>query len=124
MDKQSLELLLAQGASVESIGRRFGKHPSTISYWMAKHGLVAPNREKHTAKGGLERGRLELLVEAGGTIAEIAAEVGLSKTTVRHWLRRYGLKTRNKVGPRRAFRRRPQRTQANFICALSVRATV
>ena len=27
------------------------------------------------------------------TIAEIAAEVGLSKATVRHWLGRYGLRT-------------------------------
>jgi 5-methylcytosine-specific restriction endonuclease McrA len=34
------------------------------------------------------------------TIAEIAAEVDLSKTTVRLWLGRYDLKTRNKVGPR------------------------
>jgi transposase len=100
MDRDSLKLLLAQGLSVEKIAGRFGKHPSTVSYWMDKHGLVAPNREKHAAKGGIERGRLEQLVEAGMTIAEIADQVSLSKTTVRHWLRRYELKTQNRVGPR------------------------
>jgi transposase-like protein len=47
MDKTSLEHLLARGTSGEKIARRFGKHPSTVSYWMAKHGLEAPNRDKH-----------------------------------------------------------------------------
>src|SRR2546423_6202780 len=45
VDRDSLVLLLAQGVSVEQIGRRFGKHPSTISYWMNKFGLGAPNRD-------------------------------------------------------------------------------
>ena len=101
MDKQSLELLVGQGLSIERIAKRFGKDPSTISYWMKKHGLVSPYRDKHAAKGGIEREELEALVEAGMTIAEIAAEVGLSKATVRHWLRRYGLRTKNGVGTRR-----------------------
>lgn len=96
MDKDSLASLLAQGLSVENIGRRFGRHPSTVSYWMGKYGLVAPNREKHAAKGGIERERLEALVSTGASIAEIAVEVGLSKATVRHWLRRFGLRTTNR----------------------------
>lgn len=100
MEKAVLVALLERGVSVEEIGMRFGKDPSTISYWMQKHGLEAPNREKYSAKGGLERGRLEVLVEAGMTIAEIAAEVGLSKGTVRHWLRRFGLRTKNARGRR------------------------
>jgi transposase len=93
VDKESLKVLLAQGLSVERIAERFGKHPSTIAYWMAKHGLQANNRQKHAAKGGIERGRLEELVAAGMTIAEIAAAVGMAKTTVRYWLGRYGLRT-------------------------------
>jgi transposase len=93
VDKESLKLLLGQGLSVERIAERFGKHPSTISYWMAKHGLQANNREKHAAKGGIERQRLGELVAAGMTIAEIAAAVGVAKTTVRYWLGRYGLRT-------------------------------
>lgn len=100
MDRESLRLLLSQGLSVEKIAQRFGKHPSTVSYWMDKHGLQAVNREKHAAKGGIERERLEQLIADGRTIAEIATEVGVSKGSVRYWLGRYGLRTRNKVGPR------------------------
>ena len=100
MDKQSLESLLAQGASVEQIGKRFGKDPSTVSYWMKKYGLVSPYREKHAAKGGIERERLEALVSAGMTIAEVAHAVGRSKATVRHWMRRYGLRTGRARGRR------------------------
>jgi transposase len=95
-----LELLLGQGLSVERIAKRFGKDPSTVSYWMNKYGLEAVNREKYAAKGGIERERLETLVEAGMAIAEIAGEVGLSKGTVRHWLRKYGLRTNNWRGRR------------------------
>lgn len=102
MESDSLQLLLAQGMSVERIARRFGKDPSTVSYWMAKHGLHAPNRDKHAAKGGIPRERLKELVEAGLTIQEIACSFELSKSTVRHWLRRYGLRTRNGHGRRPA----------------------
>ena len=93
MDKASLELLLAQGLSVERIAKRFGKHPSTVSYWLAKHGLEAVGHEKHSAKGGVSRERLQGLVESGMTVAELAEELGLGAATVRFWLRRYGLKT-------------------------------
>jgi transposase len=96
MDRDSLRLLLAQGVSVEEIGRRFGKHPATVSYWMKKFGFAAPNREKHSAKGGIDEKWLQELVAQGLSIAEIAAAVGRSKTTVRHWLRRNGLNTHAK----------------------------
>jgi transposase-like protein len=100
MDKDALQLLLARGVSVEQIGRRFGRHPSTISYWMRKYGLEAPNRAKHASKGGIERERLTQLVGRGMTIGEIAEEVGLSKGAVRHWLGRYGLQTSRRPGER------------------------
>jgi transposase-like protein len=95
MDRESLTQLLDEGVSVERIARRFGKHPSTVSYWMAKYGLVAPNRDKHVAKGAIARERLEELVSAGLSIAQIAEELARSKGTVRHWLRKYGLRTGN-----------------------------
>jgi transposase len=98
VDKGSLEVLLGQGASIEEIATRFGKHPSTVAYWMQKYGLVAVNREKHAARGRLEQDELE----AGMTIAEIAAAVDRSKATVRHWLGRFGLRTRNSRGRRPA----------------------
>jgi transposase len=93
MDRASLEKLLGQGLSLEQIGRRFGCHESTVAYWVHKHGLEAVNRDRHAAKGGLGRDRLEPLVEAGMSIAEIAQVVGRSKPTVRHWLRKYELAT-------------------------------
>ncbi len=94
MDRESLTTLLARGLSVEKIAQRFGKHPSTVAYWMAKYGLEAPNREKHAAKGGIAREQLDELIERGMSITEIAGTVGLSKATVRYWLGRHGLRTR------------------------------
>jgi transposase len=95
MDKDALQLLLARGLSVERIAGRFGKHPSTVAYWMEKHGLGAVHAQKHAAKGGVERERLAALVDLGRSTREIAAELELSQTTIRHWLRRYELRTRN-----------------------------
>jgi transposase len=93
VDEESLERLLARGVSVEKIAKQFGKDPSTVSYWMKKYGLDAPNREKYAARGGIQRELLESLVNDGLTIAEMAAKLDVSKSTVRHWLRRYGLRT-------------------------------
>jgi transposase len=93
MDRESLRLLLAQGVSVEKIGERFGRHPSTVAYWMRKHGLDAPNREKYAAKGGIEREVLAGYVATNMTVAMIAEALGRSRTAVRYWLGQYGLKT-------------------------------
>lgn len=95
MEKEVLEMLLAQGLSIENVARRFGKAPATISYWARKHGLESSHREKHSGRGGIEQSRLRDLVNDGATIAEIAAAVELSKATVRYWLKRYGLQTQN-----------------------------
>jgi transposase len=105
MEKESLEFLLGQGMSIERIAKRFGKDPSTVSYWMEKYGLVSPFRETHAAKGGIERARLEDLVDRGMTIAQISAEVGLSKGAVRHWMMVYGLRTVRARGERTAIAR-------------------
>jgi 5-methylcytosine-specific restriction endonuclease McrA len=50
-------------------------------------------KDEGEGRGGLPRERLEPLVEAGMTIAQIAAEVGRTATTVRVWLKRHGLRT-------------------------------
>jgi transposase len=94
MDRASLEQLLGQGLSLAAIGKQFGLHEATVGYWVKKYGLEAANRDKHVARGGMQQEELELLVEAEMSIAQIAEVVGLSKTTVRHWLREYGLTTR------------------------------
>jgi transposase len=93
MDRASLEEFLSQGLSLAEIGKRFGKHEATVAYWLKKHGLAAVNRDKHTAKGGLDQRDLEMLVDTGASLAEIAEKVGRSKATVRHWLGQYGLQT-------------------------------
>lgn len=94
MEQESLERLLDQGLSLAEIGRRFGRHESTVGYWVKKYGLEAVSRTKHAAKGGLSREQLEPLVEQGASIAEIAESVQRSKATVRHWLKEFGLITR------------------------------
>jgi transposase len=107
MDRTSLEQLLGQGLSLAEIGRRFGLHEATVSYWVKKHGLRAVNHDKYAPRGGLECAQLEQLVAEGATIAEIADSVGRSKATIRHWLIRYGLKTSGGHG-----RRPPEATRA------------
>jgi transposase len=93
MDRALLEEYLVEGLSLAEIGQRVDRHESTVSYWIEKHGLQAANRAKHAPKGGVEREKLVSLVAAGMSVAQIAVAVGLSKTTVRHWLREYRLKT-------------------------------
>jgi transposase len=88
---------LGQGLSLAEIGRRFGLHESTVGYWVEKHGLQAAKAEKHAARGGIARGELEVLLEEGKSISQIAEAVGRGKTTVRHWLTEYGLKTNRAV---------------------------
>jgi transposase len=63
MDRVSLEKLLSQGLSLADIGRRFGRHESTVAYWVQKYGLQAAHREKHAARGRLTREALESLTE-------------------------------------------------------------
>ena len=94
MDRASLEKLLGEKQSLAEIGRRFGLHESTVSYWARKHGLEAARHEKHASKGALRREDLEALVAAGQSSRQIAEVLERSQTTVRHWLREYGLRTR------------------------------
>jgi transposase len=88
---------------------------------MTKHGLVSPYREKRAAKGGLERERLEEMIGAGMTIAEIAAEVGRSKAAVRHWMRAYRLRTKHERGSRYGTARRAARDAGLLVATLNCR---
>ena len=80
--------------SLDAIGELVGRHPSTIGYWVQKHGLRANGSEHHGPRGGLTRDELEPLVNNGLTIEGIAQHLGIGDTTVRRWLKRHGLKTR------------------------------
>jgi transposase-like protein len=100
MERDWLASRLPEGHSIESLARETGRSPSTVAYWVNKHGLTSQHAARHQAKGPLERGRLQALVQDGRSIRQIAAELGLSATAIRHWLSKYGLRTQ----PSRYFR--------------------
>jgi transposase-like protein len=93
MEAAWLASQLDAGRSIESIARETGRAPSTVAYWVNKHGLSSQHAPRHAARGGLTREQLEPLVAAGVSIRAMADELGVSYTTVRHWLNRYGLAT-------------------------------
>ena len=41
MDKARLEQQLESGRSIEAIARDVDRDPSTVAYWVNKHGLVS-----------------------------------------------------------------------------------
>ena len=94
MEAEWLARQLEAGRSIESIARETGRAPSTVAYWVNKHGLTSPHAPRHRAKGAISRERLEELVRTGFSIRAMAEELGVGYTTVRHWLRRYCLTTR------------------------------
>jgi transposase len=93
MDREALAAMLGEGRSIESIARETGRAPSTVAYWVNKHGLRSRHAERHAPRGGIERERLRALVEEGLSIRQIASRCDVSATTVRHWLQRHELKT-------------------------------
>ena len=102
MDEKWLQSCVADGLSLEGIGRLADRHPSTVAYWLGKYGLSAPGREKHAARGEIGREELEALVESGASIGEIGERLGRGTRSVRHWLGRYGLETVATTRRRRA----------------------
>jgi transposase len=93
MNASILESYLRDGLSLDKIGELTGRHPSTVSYWLKRHGLVAVHRDRHAPRGGVDKQTLAALVEEGLTTRQIAARLGFSQSTVRHWLRRHELRT-------------------------------
>jgi transposase len=92
MEREFLKAVLEEGVSLEEIGRRVGRHPSTVAYWLRKHGLEAIHA-RHRPRGGVAESTLVALVGEGLSVREIAARLDRSPTNVRYWLARYGLAT-------------------------------
>ncbi|MGH2957173.1 MAG: helix-turn-helix domain-containing protein [Solirubrobacterales bacterium] len=113
MRKKELELHLAQGLSLEAIGRLVGKHPTTVAYHVKKHGLAAVNRERFAGRGGLTREQLEGLIEEGLTLREMAASLDRSISTIRYWLRRHRL-ARELGGVKRTEARKAREAGARY----------
>lgn len=97
MDKELLEECLAEGMSLEAIGKRAGKHESTVSYWLKKYGLVAAGSERNAPNGKVDPRDLRTLVEGGASIQEMGEALGVGRTTIRYWLRKLGLETQRSI---------------------------
>jgi transposase len=93
MDRGELAAMLAEGRSIESIARETGRSASTVAYWVNKHGLTSQHASRHAARGGIEREQLVALVEEGLSLRAMAERLGVSYTTVRHWMARFELAT-------------------------------
>jgi transposase len=92
VEKELLEECLGKGLSLEAIGKRVGKHESTVSYWLKKHGLQASHAEVHAARGAPSKDELERQLRLGLSLREIAREMDRSLATIRHWMGKYQLK--------------------------------
>jgi ribosomal protein L30E len=93
MDRDRLAAFLAEGLSLEQIGVLVDRHPSTVGYWVKKHGLTAAHRDRHLGRGGIDRAALEQLIADGSSMRQMAEALGVSAATIRHWLTNYGLRT-------------------------------
>ena len=93
MEADWLSSRLESGRSIESIAREAGKHPSTVGYWVNKHGLASSHAPRHAARGEISREVLAGMIAEGLTVRDMAGRLGRSYTSVRHWLARHGLAT-------------------------------
>jgi hypothetical protein len=92
MDKRFLEDCLGRGMSLVQIGQRAGRDPSTVGYWVRKHGLRAVNAERNAPRGGLTKDQLEPLVNEGLTLAEMAERLDRSIRTICYWMDKHRLR--------------------------------
>ena len=94
MRREELEQFLEAGLSLDAIGREFDRHPSTVSYWLRKYGLVPNGSAKYGLKSALDRSELRALVESGLSVLEIAEHLNTTPSRVRRIMKRAGLSTR------------------------------
>lgn len=90
MKKELLRAYLAEGLSLEQIGKRVGLEKSTVSYHLKRHGLTPVNQGRAANRGGLDEEVLAALVDDGLTLSEMARRVDRSVSTVRYWLKKFG----------------------------------
>jgi transposase-like protein len=91
MTKEELEGYLAEGLSLERIGKRVGRSPSTISYHLKKHGLKPVNQGKHANRGPIPELKLRTLAAEKKPVRQMARELDRSPSTVRYWLAKDGI---------------------------------
>jgi transposase-like protein len=100
MDRHRLKGYLDEGLSLRQIGTLTGLDHTTVAYWVAKHGLIANGRARQASRGDLDTEFLEMLIEGGATMREMADALEVNPATIQYWLRKLGLHTKNGVGRR------------------------
>jgi hypothetical protein len=100
MDRRQLKRYLDEGLSLRQIGKLTDLDHGTVAYWVAKHGLIANGRGRQASRGGLDKESLEMLIEGGATMREMADAQEVSPSTIQYWLKKLGLRTKNGVGRR------------------------
>jgi hypothetical protein len=108
MTKEKLERYLAEGLSLEQIGKREGRNPSTISYHLKKHGLK-PVGKKFAAKGPIDRETLEQMIDEELSVHQMARRLGRNESSIRHWLIKHDLWPLPSVGRRVEAKRARER---------------
>jgi DNA-binding CsgD family transcriptional regulator len=99
MERDQLKRWLDQGLSLPQIGELTGRDPSTVGYWVQKHGLIANGNARFSPRGGLTREQLEPLVKEGATLQEMARALDRSISTISRQLKKHGLKVTRRGGP-------------------------
>jgi transposase-like protein len=94
MDREELKGYLESGLSLDDIASRVSRSPSTVSYWLKNHGLVANGSAKFGPKARPHREVLASLVADGSSVPDIARMLGCTPSITRRWLRAYDLQTR------------------------------
>jgi Helix-turn-helix domain len=93
MRKEELEGYLAEGLSLEQIGKRVGRDPSTVSHHMKRHGLVPVGQAVHAPNQKVDPDELRALMMGGATVRAAAAHFGAGYSTVRYWLKKLDIET-------------------------------
>jgi len=94
MSKEELEQYLAEGLSLEQIGNRVGRDPSTVSHHMRKYGLTPVGHDVHAPNQKVDPDELRRLMARGATVREAAAHFDCGYSTVRYWLKKLDIETR------------------------------
>jgi 5-methylcytosine-specific restriction endonuclease McrA len=93
MTKEDLEGYLAEGLSLEQIGKRVGRDPSTVSHHLRRHGLVPVGHGAHAPNQKVDPDGLRKLMAVGATVRAAAAHFGVGYSTIRYWLKRLDIET-------------------------------
>ena len=88
MDREWLIDRLAEGASLDRIAREAQRAPSTVSYWLGRHGLRANGAARYGHRVAIDEASLSAAVAEGLSIPEIARRPECMTGAVRRRLKR------------------------------------